>query len=420
MKINIKQKKKYISLSLIAALGVGASFLFWQNVRAVDDITTGLAQENAAAQKEKEEKIEELEKRADVYREIIDIKKKQGETLNNQLEITDTSIQQVQAQIEVSKQQIDDYNSQITRIESQIKEKEETILSQRELLVSLMQKYYEVNLASPIISYLTSGNIASFIVEKDRLSQTGDKIKELVVSVKEIRDDLEVQSKELDKKKGEFVVTKEKLQNQGSTLESAKKQKETLLAQTKGEENRYKSLLEQVQEQIQQEIEQIELQKEGIDLGPLPPSKSGLFSYPVNPVKITQGYGKTSFSNNYASGKHNGVDFSINYGKIFAAGNGTVLATGNNGKYAYGKWVAIDHGDGLLTLYGHFSNIAVSKGGKIKQGDVIGISGNTGFSTGPHLHFSVFAKKTFELVESTKVSGLMLPTGASVNPMNYL
>ncbi|HAR99700.1 MAG: Membrane protein [Candidatus Moranbacteria bacterium GW2011_GWC2_37_73] len=248
MKINIKQKKKYISLFLIAALGVGISFLFWQNIKAETD---SIENEITEAQEETQEKIEELEKRADVYREIIDIKKKQGETLNNQLAITDTSIQQVQAQIEVSKQQIDDYNSQITRIEAQIKEKSETILSQKEMLANLMQAYYEVNLASPIVSYLTSGNIASFIVEKDRLSQTGDKIKDLVVSVKEIRDDLEVQSKELDKKKGEFVVTKEKLQNQGSTLESAKKQKETLLAQTKGEEARYAQLLERVEQQKQ-------------------------------------------------------------------------------------------------------------------------------------------------------------------------
>ncbi|KKQ50990.1 MAG: Membrane protein [Parcubacteria group bacterium GW2011_GWD2_38_11] len=248
MTIKTKLKNKFIIFSLVTAIGIMPSFLLWRNIKAE---TPSIADELTAEEEETQEKIEELEKRADIYREIIDIKKKQGETLNNQLEITDTNIQQVQAQIEVSKQQIDDYNSQITRIEAQIKEKGETILSQKEMLANLMQAYYEVNLVSPIISYLTSGNIASFIVEKDRLSQTGDKIKELVESVKKIRDDLELQSKDLDKKKGEFVVTKEKLQSQGSTLESAKKQKETLLAQTKGEEARYAQLLARVEEQKQ-------------------------------------------------------------------------------------------------------------------------------------------------------------------------
>ena len=110
----------------------------------------------------------------------------------------------------------------------------------------------------------------------------------------------------------------------------------------------------------------------------------------------------------------------MNKAPIYAAGNGKVIGSGSNGKYAYGNWIAIDHGDGLVTLYGHLSSKSVSRGDSVKRGDKIGISGNTGFSTGPHLHFSVFVKSSYEVVQSKYVKGLMIPTGAGVNPMKYL
>ncbi|MCK9379031.1 MAG: M23 family metallopeptidase [Candidatus Moranbacteria bacterium] len=122
----------------------------------------------------------------------------------------------------------------------------------------------------------------------------------------------------------------------------------------------------------------------------------------------------------YGGKPHNGIDFGISYASIFTAEDGKVIGSGDNGKYAYGKWIAIDHGDGLVTLYGHLSKKDVSKGDKVKKGEKIGTSGNTGNSTGPHLHFSVFDKDTFETTESKIVDGLYIPTGASVNPMRYL
>jgi len=86
---------------------------------------------------------------------------------------------------------------------------------------------------------------------------------------------------------------------------------------------------------------------------------------------------------------HNGIDLISNVGtKVYAPGGGRVSFTGYKG--GYGKVIEINHGFGYVTLYGHLSKIYVHRGQKVKRGDLIALSGNSGkLSTGPHLHYEV-------------------------------
>lgn len=85
---------------------------------------------------------------------------------------------------------------------------------------------------------------------------------------------------------------------------------------------------------------------------------------------------------------HSGVDFSNNIGtRVTASGDGTVIYTGVLG--AYGNIVEIDHGNGLVTKYAHLSKLEVKTGEKVNRGQVIGLMGNSGRSTGPHLHYEI-------------------------------
>ncbi len=85
---------------------------------------------------------------------------------------------------------------------------------------------------------------------------------------------------------------------------------------------------------------------------------------------------------------HHGQDFSTPYGtKVFATGSGTVMEAGWNG--GFGNCVVIDHGYGYRTTYGHLSSIKVTSGLNVKRGDLIGLSGSTGTSSGPHLHYQI-------------------------------
>lgn len=86
---------------------------------------------------------------------------------------------------------------------------------------------------------------------------------------------------------------------------------------------------------------------------------------------------------------HEGIDFTAPTGtEIYATGDGVVV-TADSKKSGYGKHVEIDHGFGYKTVYAHMSKIKVKKGQRIKRGEVIGLVGNTGVSTGPHLHYEV-------------------------------
>lgn len=89
---------------------------------------------------------------------------------------------------------------------------------------------------------------------------------------------------------------------------------------------------------------------------------------------------------------HEGVDFAVPQGTpVYAASEGVVTGARRNG--GYGNWVRVDHGDGVETAYGHLRRFAprIKPGVRVARGELIGLSGNTGRSTGPHLHFEVIS-----------------------------
>ncbi len=86
---------------------------------------------------------------------------------------------------------------------------------------------------------------------------------------------------------------------------------------------------------------------------------------------------------------HYGQDFEVPFGtEVYATGNGKVIESGWN-SMGFGNFVVIDHGYGLRSTYGHLSKINVARDENVKRGDLIGYSGNTGTSSGPHLHYQI-------------------------------
>lgn len=112
---------------------------------------------------------------------------------------------------------------------------------------------------------------------------------------------------------------------------------------------------------------------------------SGNLIWPLNGV-ITQ-YFKGS--------AHTGLDIGVRNGTpIKAADSGVVTFAGYQG--GYGKFIIVDHGNGIITRYAHCSTLKAAAGQKVSRGDIIALSGNTGRSTGPHLHFEVLSRGSFK------------------------
>ena len=130
------------------------------------------------------------------------------------------------------------------------------------------------------------------------------------------------------------------------------------------------------------------------------PSRAG-FIWPVSCRTITCYYGPRIHPITGRYSNHNGIDIGASYGStISAASAGTVTAAGFDTGYGY--YVTINHGNGYTTLYGHMCRYIVSTGDYVTQGQTIGYVGSTGWSTGPHLHFTIYYN------------------GATVNPLGYL
>lgn len=131
--------------------------------------------------------------------------------------------------------------------------------------------------------------------------------------------------------------------------------------------------------------------------------KGGVFIWPVDQKQSTSS--GWEWRTNPISKKrefHNGLDIPAPRGtKIFAASGGTVVKAAWYG--GYGNCVIVNHGGGVMTLYGHCNSLNVKEGQSVKQGDTIAFVGSTGYSTGNHLHFTVYENGN-----------------TAVNPWNYL
>lgn len=356
--------------------------------------------------------IEKLEQEIAIYQKELDGLGKQKNSLANSIKELDLTKKKLNADIAVTQSKIEKANLKIKNLSSDINVKENSIDNNTQAIMLEIRNMDELERMSLIENMLSQNNFTVIWNDIDNIITVREKIRENIAQLKEVKSTLESTKKVTVDTKNELTKLKARLGDQQKIVVQNANEKNKLLKQTKNNETNYQKLLKEriaQRDAFEKELRDYEAQLKFI----LDPSKlpSGrVLSWPLEKIYITQMFGKTVDSVRlYASGTHNGVDFRASTGTpVMSMSDGTVLGTGDTDLTCYGasfgKFVFIEYNNGLSSTFGHLSLIKVSEGQKVTRGEVVGYSGNTGHSTGPHLHVSLYASQAVKIASKASAA----------------
>jgi murein DD-endopeptidase MepM/ murein hydrolase activator NlpD len=413
---------------LVYFLGLGV-FLFipllFLNAQTAQDIQTKIDQSNA--------NIISLEKEMVVYQSQLDTLGKQKNSLSGSISELDINRKKLIANIAVTQNKIDNTNLQISGLTSQIGNKENIISNDKEAITIGFRNINESEMNNDTLFAILSGsNFSSVWNDINDMNTLREKVRSKITELKQVKSNLEDTRTTTTDARNKLMTLKIQLADQKKIVEQNKSEKDKLLSQTKDSEANYQKLLQNQlskKNSLEKEVSDYESQLKYI----LDPSKlpsGSVLSWPLESIYITSPFGPRT------GGFHNGVDFRASVGTpVKAMADGVVAGTGDtdlqctyNGRgVSFGRFVLIKYNNGLASTYGHLSLIKVIKGQQVSRGEIVAYSGNTGYSTGPHLHVSVYARDAVDVksLPSKTCPGQILtqpisPTNAYLDPMIYL
>lgn len=377
-------------LTLVAAGSVRPAYAA-KTAAELEEEQRKAAQIAALEQKKREqqEKLKELEK------QIAEAKAKKEDVMVTK-NLLDQRNQLLLEQIDDTQNQIDDAAAQIARYE---------LLEQEQYELFCQQVRSEEERGS--LSYLSvlfkATSMADLLNRMEFVNEVAEYNKTLIAAMKETRENIKAEKTEMEAKEAQLGEQQDELQGK---LDETTKLMNEYAADQKALE-RMHAAEEKAADEIDAQIARLIADSDVV------PGSEG-FIWPVSTSKmISSPIGSRVAPGGFGSTNHKGVDIcNVGYtSSVYATKSGRVLLTNSSGwGGGYGNYVVIDHGGGLTTLYAHMSVVKVSPGDTVSQGTVIGVTGNTGASTGPHLHYEV---RTTTIVNGKSVTVYQ-------NPLNYL
>ncbi len=388
-------------------------------------------------------RLQEIEKEIAKFEAELKEVGAEKKTLQNAINQLALERKKVQAEITKTETMISSTDLEINKLILEITRTEDDITQNQAAIAQIIRSQYQAAGESMVELLLQNERLSDFWGTIENQESIRNSMTEKLTTLHSLKTLLEEKREESTDKRAELLSLKSQYSDQNTVLSNNQSERSKLLEVTKNEEKSYQQLLAekiQAKDQIIKDLRDFEARIQFIlDPNTIPTPGTRVFDWPLKNIIITQYFGGTEFAKQNASvyagrAYHPGVDFGTPRGTaIHAPLSGTVRATGNTdlvpGCYSWGKWTLLDHANGLSTLYAHQDVISVTAGQKVSTGDIIGYSGNTGYSTGPHLHFTVYVKdgvtvRQFNEIKTVTSCGpASTPVAASdayIDPMLYL
>ncbi|HVX90466.1 MAG TPA: peptidoglycan DD-metalloendopeptidase family protein [Candidatus Paceibacterota bacterium] len=407
----------------------------------------------------------ELDAQIAQYQKQLDSLGVQHQTLQTSISSLNTSQSQLLAKIKSTQKSIDAANLKLKQLSSLIGSTQDSIDMERQAVAASLRDIASADDVPLVATLFSSDSLATAWAAVDADNQLAATLQGHTHSLAQAKDALSEEQTSVSAQHDQLASLGSDLTSQNKQLTATKQAKQSLLTQTQSQESQYQSLIAQkkAQEaQFEKTLADLQAQLAPVSAGSIPQAGSGILKWPAslafmqgcqgkssalgNPYCVTQYFGNTQFAAAHAAVYngmgHDGIDIGMPIGTpVLAALGGTVLATGNtdvkspSGQmcYSFGKWVMVQHPNGLSTLYAHLSSIEATKGQVVTTGQELGLSGMTGYATGPHLHFGVYASSGVQIMDLGKWRGSggtpctdagavlpVAPDNAYLNPMAYL
>lgn len=319
--------------------------------------------------------------------------------LDEKVALTEQEIENITAQIETYKVLIEEKAQEV--IEAQKAEEE-----QWELYQTRIRAMEENGKVSYFEILFGATSFSDFLSRIDFIGEIMDYDEQLYEDLVAAREATVAAKEALEEAKAEQEATKAELENKKAELDTQVAEADALVQQLESSLEEYEALYAEADAataELQREIDDMiaELKRQEEATGGTNVSSTGTFVWPSDTCRIvTSKFGTRMHPVYHVYKTHNGIDIGARYGtNVLAADSGTVVVS----KYSssYGNYIMINHGNGTTTLYAHMSSRIAQVGDKVSQGEVIGLVGSTGVSTGAHIHFEITVG------------------GSRVNPLNY-
>ncbi len=349
----------------------------------------------------------ELQDKQDEIQNQIDEAEAKQEEVGEKITEATKQIQELTSEINEYENQIEELNTKLSELEASIEETEDELEEaekkfddQQEMLETRIVAQYEAGETTYLDVILGGGSLWDMISNWQIVSDIAEKDNELLDQIEANRKEIEEAKNTLETNKTQVETLKNNKEQTAKSLKNSQDLKEQQVSELNEEEKLLQEEIDKLNaenDELTDELKRIEeANREKINQlnnGTHTPSSgadavdfggSGMFQRPVSSGVITA----TMY---YSSGVYHGaLDYGVPIGTtVYAAGDGVVLAAGwRSGGLGY--CTIIQHANGLRTYYGHGNGtFYVSEGTVVSKGQAIMLSGNTGRSSGPHLHFEV-------------------------------